>query len=327
MKQLNGRAAISPLILLLFLAVAGCRKDSPPETGKPVKLSVVATIFPVYDFARTICGDRGDVTMLLPPGTEPHSYDPRPSDIAAIGKADIFIHTLAALEPWVPRLLQGIGKPSLVIVEAGGGAALTSSGPGGGDAGGGDHGTQGGIDPHVWLDLRNAALMVDAIADAVARKDPANGAYYRANADRLKGSLRSLDHDFSRGLSSCASRTIVHGGHSTFGYLAKRYGLSYVAAQAVNPDAEPTPATMARLIDLVRKEKISAVFSEVLLPPRIAETIAREARVRILPLHGAHTIGKDDFATGVTFIQIMRRNLENLKTGLECTPERPTPAR
>lgn len=316
------------LLLALLLLSACTRQPETPPPSRKQTLTVVTTLFPLYDFARQIGGDGVTVTLLLPPGTEAHSFEPRPSDLATVGKADIFIYTSPLMEPWAARILSAAGNPSLHAVEAGRGAKHIPSHhqhPHEGEAKGeGEEGHQGHrhddqtLDPHIWLDFDNARLMVKTIADALAAKDPPHAERFHANAARIDRELTDLDTRFREGLSKCRTRKFVHGGHYAFGYLASRYGLDYRSAQAVNPDAEPTPAQLADLLKMVRKEKLTHVFAEEIVSPRIAEMIARETGVSILSLHGGHNLTSDDLKQGTTFTQLMERNLQALRTGLGC---------
>ncbi|WP_298271542.1 metal ABC transporter substrate-binding protein [Geobacter sp.] len=306
------------LLLLLGLLVVvsgapGCTNKG-EKAGTGGKLRVVATIFPVYDFARNVAGDRAEVTMLLPPGMEPHSFEPRPEDIVRLHKADLFIYTNPAMEPWAAGLVKGAGAANLTVVDASRGARLLKTA--GGDDHDGDH--HGGIDPHLWLDFANARVMVANIAAALEARDPANRGYYRANAAAYEAKLADLDERYRQGLATCAKRTFLHGGHYAFGYLANRYGLHYESAYAAGADAEPTPARLAELVKKIRQEGLKVIYTEELLDPRTAETIARETGATVLMLNGAHTIGRDDLARGVTFLSLMERNLENLRVGLQC---------
>src|SRR6185369_12679987 len=182
----------------------------------------------------------------------------------------------------------------------------------------GRHHHAGGMDPHIWLDFANAQVMVDNIASAMSVKDFKNRNYYMDNATALKVALGKLDAKYKSGLSNCAKRTFLQGGHFTFGYLANRYDLHYQSASALNAEAEPSPARLIALVKQLKANGLKYVFSEELLSPRVAEMIARESGASILPLHGAHNISKDDLNSGVTFIDLMKKNLANLRTGLEC---------
>lgn len=308
------------ITLLMLVSLAGCQSKNPAQGKEEVKkVSVVTTLFPLYDFARTISGDKAQVTLLLPPGVEAHNFEPKPADLISINKADIFVYTNARMEPWATKLLKGVASPALKVVDASVGTRTLPAREVHGDTHGHDQqGVEGGIDPHLWLDFKNAVIIVDSIVLALAEKDPANGAYYRERGNACKGELRKLDADFSAGLATCQKRTFLHGGHYAFGYLADRYGLTYRSAQAVNPDAEPTPATIAELLKLLKANGLEYVYAEELVSPRISEMLSREAGVKILMLHGAHNISKDDLAGGATFVSLMRKNLESLRTGLGC---------
>jgi len=273
------------------------------------KVSVITTLFPYYDFARTIGGDKADVSLLLPPGVEAHSFEPKPSDILKINSADIFMYTGDFMEPWAKDILAGINNKKLSVVRAGDVINLLD---------GSAEGLGSGIDPHIWLDLSNSENIVDAIASAFVRKDPKNSDLYIQNAHELKNELKALDDSFKTGLSNCQTKTLIYGGHYAFGYLVKRYGLDYFAAQGLAPDSEPTAQDLANLINELKKNGIKYVFYEELSSPKIAETISEETGAQLLLLNAAHNVSKDDMSKRVSFIDIMKRNLVNLRIGLQC---------
>uniref|UniRef100_A0A831UFQ7 Zinc-binding protein n=1 Tax=Geobacter metallireducens TaxID=28232 RepID=A0A831UFQ7_GEOME len=311
------RVALFILIMVLAAAAAGCRKTAEQESGGSGTLRVVATIFPVYEFARAVAGDKAEVTLLLPPGMEPHSFEPRPEDIVRVSRADLFIYTNRYMEPWAGEIVKGAGKGNLSVVDASRGAKFLKAGEG--EDHDGEHGHGGeGMDPHLWLDFTNAQLMVENVAGALADRDPANRDFYLANAAAYRAQLAGLDGRYRAGLAACATRTVLHGGHYAFGYLASRYGLRYESAYAVSADAEPTPAKLAKLVKQVRSEGLKHIYTEELLDPRTAETIARETGASILTLHGAHTVSRADLDKGVTFIALMEKNLATLREGLQC---------
>ncbi len=184
---------------------------------------------------------------------------------------------------------------------------------------GGGHGHEhGGMDPHIWLSIPNAAKMVENITAALAKKDPAGASYYRHNAGAYRAQLKDLDSTFRGGLAECSQRLFLHGGHYAFGYLAKEYGLTYRSAYAVSAEAEPTPRKLMELVDLIRKNSIKYIFYEELLSPRVAETVARETGAKLLKLHGIHNVTREEMAGGATYISLMEQNLMNLRTGLQC---------
>ena len=273
------------------------------------KVSVVAALFPYYDFARIIGGDKAEVFLLLPPGVEAHSFDPKPSDIFKINSADIFVYTGDFMEPWAKDILTGINNKKLSVVKAGDIVNLL---------GGDEEGSGSGIDPHIWLDFSNSENIVNSIASAFVRKDPKNSDFYIENAHELKNELKDLDNSFKIGLSNCQTKTLIYGGHYAFGYLAKKYGLNYLAAQGFAPDSEPTARDLARLINELKKNNIKYVFYEELSSPKIAETISEETGAKLLFLNTAEKITKEDLNNKVSFIDIMKEDLVNLKIGLQC---------
>ncbi len=309
-------------VLFLVAQFSACQKKEAPPPAAQKKLTIVTTLFPLYDFTRAIAGDRAEVILLLPPGVEPHSFEPKPEDIVKVSRADLFIFTNIYMEPWTKSFINSLPAGNgTAIVDSSKGVTFIKAGPE--EEHEGEHGEEGrhhhgGMDPHIWLDFANAQIMTDNICQAMIAKDPAGKEYYEARASAYKADLKKLDDEYRAALAACRKRVLLHGGHYAFGYLAKRYGLTYISAAAVNADAEPTPARMAELIHLMRENGLRYVFSEELLSPRSAEAIAKETGATVLLLHGAHNVSKDDLAKGVTFVSLMKKNLDNLRLGLEC---------
>jgi len=281
-------------------------------------MSVVTTLFPLYDFTKHIAGDKADVVMLLPPGIEPHSFEPKPNDIVRLNKADVVVYTNEYMEPWAAKLVATLPNKPVIVDSSAGLVFEKESGKEGHDQGGAHHHEAGGIDPHIWLDFGNAQIMVDNIAKGLIAKDPANREYYQAHAAAYKDELKKLDNEYKAGLANCQKKIFLQGGHFAFGYLAARYGLTYKSAQALNPDAEPTPDKLAELVRQVRQNGLHYVFAEELLSPATAEMIAKETGAKVLLLNAAHNVSRDDLDKGVTFVDLMKKNLENLRLGLEC---------
>lgn len=309
--------------LALLFSCAPSREEHKPG------LQVVATLFPLYDFARNIGGDKAHVTLLLPPGVEPHGFEPRPKDILLVNRADIFIYTGSFMEPWAASIIKGVDAKKLVVVDASAGAVLRPEREGDSHHGDShDHGEAqrgkeagGGkelVDPHIWLDLGNAQRMVDNICAGFVRRDPDNRQFYEKNATDYKARLAALDARFRDGLSRCGTRVFVHGGHYAFNYLARRYHLAYVSAYGFTPDSEPGPKHLAEMVRTIREQRAEYVFYEELLQPRVAETLARETGVKLLPLNGGHNVSAEEMKKGVTFISLLEQDLENLKKGLRC---------
>lgn len=303
-------------ILLVCIAamVISCSKkeETQPEVKK---LTIVTTLFPLYDFAKNIGGQYADVSLLLPPGVESHGFEPRPKDIIRINKADVFIYTGKHMEPWAEKILKGIDNKSLIIVDSSKGINLIRET----EENGHDHKHGEGMDPHIWLDFDNAKRMVDNMLEGFIKADAANADVFRKNAGQYRIMLSALDNKFREGLASCSTRYFIHGGHYAFGYMAKRYGLNYISAyHGFSPDAEPSARRLAELVRKMKKYNAKYVFYEELVSPRVADTIAKETSAGLLMLHAAHNITKEEWDKGVTFAGLMEQTLSNLKTGLQC---------
>lgn len=272
--------------------------------ASPKKLHIITTLFPTYDFARQIGKDRVRVTSLIPPGLEPHDFEPTPKDIINIHSADVFIYTGKNMEPWVHDVLQSIQNKNVLIVDASQGILSKSMQT---------------SDPHIWLDLTTAQKMTQTIADAFAKKDPLHKKYYLAHAKAYQSKLADMDRQFIDTFSSCTQKKIFCAGHIAFGHFATRYGLSIQSVYTeFAPNAEPSPKQLHTFITSIKKLSIPVVYYEELIDPKIARLISEETGAQILLLNGAHNVSKQELHEGITYLDIMHHNLSVLKKGLHC---------
>jgi zinc transport system substrate-binding protein len=298
--------------LVISLILSSCRQKSEKVITGEKKLKVVTTLFPLYDMAKNIGADKAEVSLLLPPGVEAHSFEPKPSDIVKINEADVFVYTGKFMEPWAEDVIKGAFNKNLVVVDASHGTKMIPGVFRDSDEAGRS------LDPHVWLDFDNAKIMVKNILQAFQLKDSADANFYEQKADDYSAKLTELDTSYKTGLATCKGKEIVYGGHYAFGYLAKRYGLKYLSAQGVSPDAEPTAIGLVKLVEQIKKDNIKYVFYEELTSPKIAETIAGETSAKLLLLNAAHNVSRDQLDQGLSFFDILKRDLNNLKVGLGC---------
>lgn len=323
MKRLTVKTLIIFFALYVGLFfVTGCVRqtsdpivDSTQSIKETYQLKIIASLFPHYDFARAIAGDFAEVTLILPPGIESHAYEPTPKDIIKITEADLFLYTSETMEPWAQSLIQSIDLNHTRVLDMSVGIDLMAANHEA-SINEGVH-EEGEYDPHYWLDPQNAIIMVESIKEALIDAMPEQKALFEANASALIMSLEALDQDFSSAFEKTQSKTILSGGHFAFGYFAKRYGLENLSPYVgFSPDAEPTPKRIANLINTIEQTKAKGIFYEELIDPRVATIISEEAGVQMLLLHGAHNISKDELKSGITYIDIMKGNLERLKIGL-----------
>ena len=288
----------SPWIALAaVLVVSGCQPA--PPSGRPL---VVATIYPLWDFSRQVAGDRAEVVSLVPPGVEPHDWEPSPRDVSQVQRATVLVHTGTTVDAWAQKLLVDSKSRSTVVDVSRGLSVLTRG---------------GATDPHVWLDPALARAQVQAIAAGLGQADPAGQAIYDENAKRFNARLEALDQAFAAGLTDCARREIVTS-HAAFAYLARRYRLVQVPLMGLAPEAEPSPADGAAIVKAARAVKVTHIFFEPLVSPRLAETLSREIGATPLPLNPVEGITKEQAAAGQGYLELMQANLANLRTALGC---------
>jgi zinc transport system substrate-binding protein len=283
--------------LAAILALAGCR-----EAPTPTRPLVVTTIFPLWDLTRHVAGDRATAQVLVPPGVEPHDWEPSPRDVSLVQRAAVFVHTGTGLDAWASRLVSGlVGRPE--VVDAARGLSLLSQGA--------------SVDPHVWLDPTLARAQAQTIAEGLTRADPAGAPVYRENAAKLAARLDALDRAFAAGLRDCARRELVTS-HAAFAYLARRYGLIQLPVMGIAPEAEPNPADLAALVRTARQRHVTHVFFEPLVSPRLAQTLAREIGAATLPLDPIEGVSREQAAADAGYVELMQANLATLRTGLGC---------
>ena len=286
---------------------------------QPVRLKVMTTLFPLQEFARAVGGDKIQADLLLPPGAEPHNWEPKPSDFAKIAKADVFIGIGPMMEPWAAKVLRAVNNPKLQVMEASRGLPLLHARehePDPKHAGAKSH--EGELDPHLWLDFSLDAKIVDSIAAVFSARDSAHASFYRDRAEGYKTKLAALDQAYQETLSKCRRRQIIIGGHSAFAYLSRRYNLEQVALYGLSPNAEPTPKKLAAVIQSARQHQAKYIFFEVLVNPKLSQVLAKEAGIGTLVLQAGHNLTKEQLREKITFLELMKLNLENLSRGLEC---------
>jgi zinc transport system substrate-binding protein len=296
-------------VLAAALALFACNQGPAPSG----QLLVVASFYPLYEFARQVAGPLARVVSLVPPGVEPHDWEPSPQDLTRIRDAQLFIYNGASLEPWVGKLLSDPTFSRAVMVRATEGIQLLSATPP--EPSGGPHKVP--PDPHVWLDPVLAQSMVETIRAALVKVDPAHSPAYAENARAFTAKLQALHQAFEAGLKDCARREVVTS-HAAFSYLARRYGLTVVPVMGLAPESEPSPAQLASIVRFAREKKVKYIFFETLVNPRLAETLAREVGAQTLVFNPIEGLTREEQAAGRGYVALMEENLKNLRTALVC---------
>jgi ABC-type Zn uptake system ZnuABC Zn-binding protein ZnuA len=291
-----------------FLAVAltGCAAGA-GSTGRPV---VVATTTQIGDWARQIGGSDVTVHQILQPNTDPHEYEPRPKDVEATASAKLVLENGDGLDHWMAKVVsQAGGRPRVVVLGDHVPVRLPgeSSGP-----------EASRYDPHWWHDPRDAEAGVVAIRGALGRVDPDRKAVFKRRAAAYLKRLRALDDEIARCLQRVApSRRKLVTDHDAFNYFAHRYGITVVGAviPSQTTQAQPSAGELARLIALIRREHVAAVFPESSLSPRLAETIARETGASSHYTLYGDTLGPAGSA-GATYVRMEAANADAIVRGL-----------
>ncbi|MBR6219624.1 MAG: zinc ABC transporter substrate-binding protein [Clostridia bacterium] len=278
-------------------------------------LKVVATNFPCYDFARQVAGDRGEVTLLIHPGVEVHSYEPSPADILAIGGADLFVYVGGESDAWVESILSGFdaaGAPAtLRMMEAV--TPLEEEGEDDAHA----HGEGPEYDEHIWTSPKNAMDMVAALSDALSGLDPDNAGAYAAAAESYIGQIEEIDAAFAGAVESGKRRELVFADRFPFLYFVREYGLDYVAAfPSCTAQTEPTPQTMLTLIRRVEQDGIPVVYTIEMSTQAVARAVAEETGAGIRTLYSLQTVTQAQFDAGETYVSLMSQNVEAVREGL-----------
>lgn len=315
------KSLITLLIVILVAALGAAayhitKRGSQDGAGE---LTVAATFYPLYDFAKQVGGDRVNVINITPAGAEPHDYEPSPQELIRAHEAEVFVYNGGFMEPWVDSFLADYAHTA---VRASDGIALHETGHAHshGDEehdDGHSHEDEAIQDPHFWLDPVRAQQIVNGIRDGLIQVDPDNRQYYTDNAEQYNQELAELDRHFAEGLSSCTLDTVI-SSHAAFSYLADRYGFSVVSIAGIEPSDEPSVAKMAEITDLVKQKNIRYIFFESLVSPRLAETIAREAGADTLVFDPIEGLSQADQEKGKDYISVQYDNLSNLRKALGC---------
>ncbi len=310
------------LCAALAVSLLGCAPVSSAAETVGSGLKIVTTIFPPYDFARAVAGDNADVTMLIDPGAEVHTFDPTPDDIISIQNADMFIYIGGENDAWVDQVLESTDTSRMTVlrlmdavtpVEEETVEGMQSEEE---EAEEGEEGPE--YDEHIWTSPKNAILMINDIADALKKADSANAAAYEKNAADYTAQITQVDDELQAVADASKTKLLIVADRFPFRYFADEFGLDYRAAfSGCSSESEVSAGTLAYLIDTVKQNDIKYVYYIELSNQAVAKAVCEQTGAQMLLLHSCHNVTKDDFAAGATYLKLMQGNLENLKKGLQ----------
>ncbi|MEO5852604.1 MAG: metal ABC transporter substrate-binding protein [Nocardioides sp.] len=294
------------------MLLAGCGAFAEEPAGEGV---VAAAFYPLEYAAARVAADHLTVESLTTPGVEPHDLELGIGETAVVSDADLVVYQ-RGFQPAVDETVDNTARG--VVLDAAQAVSLVSFADHGEEGSGAEHeGHENGeTDPHFWLDPLLMADLGDALATSMAETDPAHADDYAVNTAALRDDLETLDGEYAAGLASCERDTVVVS-HDAFGYLS-RYGLHFESIAGLSPDSEPTPADLSRLGDLIRTEGITTVFSETLIGPALADTLAGDLGIRSAVLDPLEGLG--DTSAGEDYLSLMRSNLTALELANGCAP-------
>jgi len=329
------------ITVVMMLSILGCSSVDVIETEKEEsiasslteingdkseeKLKVVTTIFPQYDFARAIGGEKIDLKMLLHPGTESHSYEPTPQDIIAIQECDIFIYVGGESENWVVGILDSMDTSNMKIISLMDIVETLDEEIVEGMQDNYDHSHEENhshedseYDEHVWTSPVNAIIIIEEISRSFMEADAENAEFYKNNADNYIMLVDEINTEFKEIVKHGNRKNLIFADRFPFRYFVETYGLEYSAAfPGCSVGTEANAATIAFLINKVKTEQIPVVITIEFSNEKIADVIAEETGAKKVSFHSAHNVSKDDFEAGITYVDIMKNNIEVLHEALK----------
>ncbi len=329
MKLFLKKLLCAALVVICIVMLSACDFDASrsetemesgdwPESGKDndSRIRVVCTIFPQYDFVRQIAGDRADVKLMIPPGSDVHFYEPSPQDIIAVSRCDLFIYVGGESDEWADEILASMDCSNMEVISMMDYAQRREEETTEGMWGGGTD--EADYDEHVWTSPENCIEIVEAIRDRLCIMDSENQMFYRQNAQSYILKLRNLQRETAEAIDAAEGRTLVFGDRFPLLYYVKEFGLDYRAAfQGCSSESEPGAATVAYLIDYIRKHEIPVIFKLELSSGNIAEAVAEETGAKVRTFYSCHNLSKEDFENGETYLSMMQKNIESLKEALK----------
>lgn len=321
MKKFLSFALSLLIIFITAFSFSSCSSDKENVKKDSSKISVVTTIFPYYDFTRSIAGDKADIKLLLSPGSEPHSYEPSPSDIVAIENCDIFIYNGGESDKWVESVLDSIENKNMKVMRMMDYVDLLyeqnfdhyehNHEHEEHD----EHGEE--YDEHIWTSIRNAEKLTDAIYDKLSACDFANKEIYAKNTDIYLSKLQTLDSEISEIVSNAKRKTVVFGDRFPFLYFVTDYSLEYECAfPGCSSETEPSISTVTHMIDFTRNNQVPVVFYLEFSNGKVAKLISEDSGAKTMRFSSCHNVTKDEFADGTSYISLMEQNAKALKEAL-----------
>lgn len=306
---------IAIIISIIILTFYSGNINKKHETGK---IKVVVTNFVAYDFVRQIAGDKAEVTMLVSPGVESHSYDPTAQDLSLIQKADLFIYIGGDVEQWADKVLNSTELSDVKLLCLLDTVDLIETEHIDGAENHEHHHEEVEFDEHIWTSPANAIKMMDGIEKTISEIDKDNKTTYKQNSQKYISEIKDVQNKIQKIVDNRVRNRLIFADKMPMQYFIHEFGLDVSAAfSGCSTETEPSSGTIAGLIDTVKKEKIPVVLYIELSTGNIAKTISEETGCEIMQIQSFHNVTKSDFENGETYVSLMTRNLDVLKKALQ----------
>lgn len=298
--------------ILAFLFLMTAMPFAAAEEAAPLR--IVSTIFPGYDFAKQLAGDHAQITILLPPGSDSHTFDPTPQDMLTVQNADLFIYNGGESDAWVLRMLDALGEdaPETFVM-------MDHSAPCEEDHDHAAHDHEHAADEHVWTSPKNVMSIADGLTEKLCLIRPSLADTFRAGNEAFQSELSLLDEALRQLAADGSGVTLVFGDRFPFRHLAQEYGFSYEAAfPGCSEDSEPGIKTITALVSLMKEENTPVVFHIEFSSTKTAQILAEETGAKMLLLHSCHTVSTEEIEAGATYLSLMWQNVDHLREALLC---------
>jgi len=297
------------LAFLFLILLAACVPAPKADPGSGLQVTV--TFNAMEEFAKAVGGDLVTIHSIIPPGVEPHNFEPRSQDLMLIQSSDVLIYNGAGMEPWLEDVLKAVDPSKLLAVNASSGADLIPASEEPAHSAEDSHGHDQGVDPHLWLSLKQAAVEAGNIKDAFIQADPANKAAYESNYQDFTQQLEALYNEYKPKFDAAPSKFFVTG-HAAFGYFCRDFGLQQLSVEGLFAEGEPTVKQLSDLIEFSKEHKVTTIFTEALVSPAISETLAKEVGAKVVPIYTISS-SEDD----LSYLERMKLNLERVYAALQ----------
>ncbi|OXT08582.1 zinc ABC transporter substrate-binding protein [Thermoanaerobacterium thermosaccharolyticum] len=289
-------------LLSIFLAISilfSLTSCNTKISKRPDKMVVYASFYPLYDLTKKIAGNNAIVQNIIPPGVEPHDWEPTTKQVADIEGASLVIYLGLGMDSWINKVETSVSGPKFVNVSTGIDTIKVGN----------------AVNPHVWLSPKESLILAKNIKNALTENDKKNKKYYESNYENLVKALKQLDNEYTTKLKNTKTKTFIVY-HSAFDYIARDYGLNQVSIVGMSEEAEASPAKIAEVIKLIKDKNIKYIFTEPLTSPKPIQSIASETGAKVLPLNTIEGLTKDEMDKGYDYITLMKQNVDNLQNAL-----------